>query len=537
MTRSVRSIHPLRYSRRWRGFILCLCFCAHALAGGGFSAERWETHVRTLASPELEGRALGSKGAAKAAAYVESQFRNYGLAPVPNLGYRESFPVALDVEVNDASAKNALNIAGPGSFAPLTLNRDYQPLSFSASGKCENAALVFAGYAISAPELDYDDFAGIDVRGKVVVAFRREPQETQPDSRFRGLDFTPHASFAAKAREVAKRGGLALLIVNNRLPDEENDDLPQFSSSSGPETVQIPVLLVRAPAIAPFFVEQGLDLASLSRTINKSGQPQSLPFRPDYRVSLRVSMRSKSAEGVNVLAWKPGSTNEYVIVGAHYDHIGYGKRFSMDPGDKGKVHPGADDNASGVAAMLELARLVSHSGTPQRGILFVAFAGEEHGLFGSTALLHNPPSGLGRLTGMINFDMVGRMRENELFVAGLESVPALGNTAMEAAKNAEVSLQRITDYPYNMSDHGTFLEAGVPAVLFFTGLHMEYHTARDTANRVSSEGAMKVLAVAYEILRAMANSELSLIYQPGMDPGYERKLREIAAPSNPYNQE
>jgi hypothetical protein len=88
-----------------------------------------------------------------------------------------------------------------------------------------------------------------------------------------------------------------------------------------------------------------------------------------------------------------------------------------------------------------------------------------------------------------------------------------------------------------MSDHGTFLEAGVPAVLFFTGLHMEYHTARDTANRVSSEGAMKVLAVAYEILRAMANSELSLIYQPGMDPGYERKLREIAAPSNPYNQE
>jgi Zn-dependent M28 family amino/carboxypeptidase len=248
-------------------------------------------------------------------------------------------------------------------------------------------------------------------------------------------------------------------------------------------------------------------------------------------------VKGKNEHGFNVLGWKAGSTAEYVVVGAHYDHIGMGKRFSMEPGDRGKIHPGADDNASGVAAMLELARLVAQGPVRRRGVLFVAFGGEEHGLFGSSALLQQLPAGFGRLTGMINFDMVGRLRERELFVAGLASVPELEPVAEAAAAGAGLRLERITDYPYNMSDHGNFLEAGIPAVLLFTGLHLEYHTAKDTADRVNAEGAALILDVAYELLVGLAESAEAPRYLPGKDPAYERNLRELATPPNPFQQE
>src|SRR5690606_13619974 len=157
--------------------------------------------------------------------------------------------------------------------------------------------------------------------------------------------------------------------------------------------------------------------------------------------TLRGTMKGKAAEGFDILGWKPGQTDEYVVVGAHYDHIGVGKRFSMDPSDSGKVHSVADDNASGVASMLELARAIALGPALQKGVLFVAFGGEEHGLFGSAALLDRLSKLPGRLAGMINFDMVGRMRNNELFVAGLDSAPELSSPAEMAAQTEGLTLK------------------------------------------------------------------------------------------------
>lgn len=506
-------------------------------ASSAFSTDQWQRDVALLADPALEGRALGSKGAAKAATYIEERFRELGLEPAPVLGAKLAFSARLDVQMDDTERRNAFQIAGPASSNSFQLRNDYQPLPFSANASLENRQLVFAGYAIADPQRHYDDFAGLDIRGKVVIAFRREPQERMESSRFRGLDFTPNASFAAKARAVAERGGVALVLVSNRLPDEANDELPPFSSSAGPGKLPIPVLMARVRSVAPFFTEQGVELQSLLRAIDREGQPHSFAFPDGYRASLRVTLKEKTTEGFDILGWKPGQTGEYIVVGAHHDHIGFGKRFSMDSADRGKIHPGADDNASGVASMLELARVVAHGPSLKRGVLFVAFGGEEHGLFGSTALLHRLSNFPGRLAGMVNFDMVGRLRNNELFVAGLESAPALGAPTESAAQSAGLTLRRITDYPYNMSDHGTFLDAEVPAVLFFTGLHPEYHTSRDTADRLNPEGARQMLAVAYEALLALADGAQVVEYVPGKDPAIQRNLREIAAPSNPFQQE
>ncbi len=508
-----------------------------ASPGIDFSSARWRQHAAYLADPSLEGRALGSKGIAKAARYIEDQFRDLGLASAPELGVRLSFPANLDLEMEETSSRNRFSIGGPASSTSFTLRRDYQPLSFSGNGGLENRPLAFAGYAIADPQRNYDDFAGLDIRGKVVIAFRREPQERSESSRFQGLDFTRGAAFAAKAREISVRGGAALVLITNRLPEEAGDDLPPFASSSGPGQLPIPVVLVRAQSIAPFFTEQGLDLASLVRAIDQEEQPRSFEFPAGYRATLHVKLKGTSVKGVDVLGWRAGRTDEYVVVGAHYDHIGHGERFAMDPANRGKIHPGADDNASGVASLLEMARVIARGPVLRRGILFVAFAGEEHGLFGSTALRENLAAMPGRLTGMMNFDMVGRLRDNRLFIAGLDSVPALAPVTESAARKLGLSLERITDYSYSMSDHGTFLDAGVPAVLFFTGLHDEYHTALDTPDRLNAEGALRILAVAHETLLTMADGAESLEYIGGKDPAIQRHSREIVAPSNPFQQE
>lgn len=545
-----------QWSSRWGGHVLTLtllllAFTASAAAerrastlvrgGPDFAAEYVREDVETLASPSFEGRSLGSEGADRAAAFIEKRFRDIGLQPAPGIGYQQQFPVRLQMKVSDSARRNELSLAGPAAMAALTLHKDFLPLPFSGIGQVRNAPLVFAGYAMHAPELDYDDFAGVDVAGKVVIAFRREPQEKNRDSRFAGLEFTRHASFAAKARAVAARGGKALLIISNRLPAEEEAELPAFPASSGPAVLPIPVLMVRPAAIAPFFVEQGLSLSGLVRAIDEQSQPRSKPFADSYRVSLSVRPDATKSEGRNVLGWLPGdpSNGEYVVVGAHYDHVGRGERFSMDNAGSGKLHPGADDNASGMAALMELARVAAlrrSAGSPGgRSVLFVAFGGEEHGLFGSAHFLHQQPVPGFRLAGMLNFDMVGRLRENEIFSAGLESVPELRSVAETAAREQSLELRPLPDYPYNMSDHGTFLDAGIPAVLLFTGLHMEYHTPRDTPDRINAPGMLQVLHVASALLDAITDPARPLRFEGGKNPGYERIFREVALPSNPFD--
>lgn len=533
------------------GWMLCgACLWAaerktSAVVGPSETPEQRIRHdVEVLASPAFMGRALGTGGAERAADFIQTRFQDLGLRPPPHADYRQTFPVRLRVKVSKDAGQNEFTLGSPTSAQQLELHRDFLPLPFSGQGRVRNAPLVFAGYAMHAPELGYDDFAGVDVQGKVVVALRREPQEEDTRSRFAGRDFTLHASLAAKAQTVARRGGKALVLVTNRLPREENTDLPVFPASAGPVELPIPVVMVRASALESLFTQHNANLTKLAQSIDSEGVPHSFAFPSSFRSTLAVRLQGVNAKGTNVMAWVPGhpDSNEYVVVGAHHDHVGSGENYSLDNSGRGKLHPGADDNASGIAALLELARTLSAerpealpAGT--RGVLLVAYGGEEHGLFGSSYLLRNLPLPGKKLVGAMNFDMVGRLRESELFQAGLDSVPELKDTFETAASRAGLTLKSLSEYPYNMSDHGSFLDIGIPAILLFTGLHLEYHTPRDTADRVNVEGIVTMLGVAQSVLENMRSRSTSLVYVPGANPGYQRQWTESTLPSNAFDYE
>ena len=451
--------------------------------------------VKYLASPELKGRATGTPELEKAAAYIAGRFRSFGLQPVLQTtgDYEQAFPAEIGAHLSGDNAFTA-------NQAKLQEGRDYEPFSFSTNGKF-SGGVIFAGYGISAKEYNYDDYAGIDVKDKLVLVLRHEPQELDEKSVFAGKKLTTYATFTDKMVNAKMHGARGVILVNDvDVHPKREDKLEKFGVNDGPRDAGIFFVQVKAEVANKWLKADGHDLSQLQAGIDRELKPNSFALA-NTNIDLAVNIVHETKTVHNVAAYLPGSTPEYIIIGAHYDHLGMGDSHSLAPSKMGTIHPGADDNASGTAGVIELARhfasIYSNGTKPKRGVLFLAFAGEELGLLGSNWYANHPALPAENAVAMLNLDMIGRIREGRVFVSGVETGSTFAKLMEDVKLPEPLRIDQTgkdsgTDMS-DASDHASFVAKQIPVLFFFSGLHGDYHKPSDTADKIDANDAAKLL--------------------------------------------
>jgi hypothetical protein len=458
---------------------------------------RLKDDLQYLSSDELAGRDVGTEGIAKAGEFIAQRFAHLGLETDKfNGGPFQEFKIPGPVEVGRPE-NNRLTFAGVENLPELKFQSDFSPLTLGRSGKFD-AEVVFVGFGITAPEYQYDDYEGVDVEGKVVIALRKEPQQSDPNSKFNGKENSAYAFFTSKELNASLHKVAALILVNDRQTVEsEGGDKLLGATEAGRASSQskVPTLFCSRNVIDTLLQKAaGKSLDQLQAEIDESGKPRSMVLSG---VTARGEVDVEAIEIVarNVVGFLPGRgelAKEYVVVGAHYDHVGMGGPGSLAPGTI-EVHNGADDNGSGTTALLEVARRISSAEgvAPRRGIIFIAFSGEEKGLLGSKYYVRNARWPLEQTVAMVNMDMVGRLRENNLTIFGTGT--AVGFDALVERINESTNfLLDKQAAGFGPSDHSSFYEASIPVFHFFTGLHNDYHRPSDDLEWINLEGMARI---------------------------------------------
>ncbi|MGH7730539.1 MAG: M28 family peptidase, partial [Candidatus Eiseniibacteriota bacterium] len=469
--------------------------------------------VRALAHPRMEGRGAGTAGLDSAAALIAGEMRWLGLRPGGDDGtYFQRFEVTTGVEVGEPCA-----IAVGAKRFPA--GDDFQPLGFSSNGTL-TAPVVFAGYGITAPGFDYDDYAGIDVRDKLVLVLSNEPGEMDSTSRFDGNINTPHAEARTKAINAREHGALGLLVVNGPVHHAGEPPRKPRSEGAGYMTSGLLAGVVSEAVAGALLARSGLDLATLQREIDGATRPRSVALSDTAGVT--ITLKRTRASIRNVIGWVEGrDTSRTLVVGAHYDHLGYGGESSLAPNER-RPHLGADDNASGVAAMLSVAgwhaRQEASDRAPVHNLVFCAFAGEEMGLVGSSHFVDVPTLPLETVEAMINMDMVGRLRNDRLAVMGVGTAAEF--PALTARVNARSGFDlRTSGDGYGPSDHSSFYKRKVPVLALFTGAHSDYHKPTDSVERVNAAGLWRVALFARDLVDSLDRRPRPTFQQAKADSG------------------
>lgn len=482
-----------------------------AIVGGAAAAtppiepEKLLGHIKFLAADDLQGRGNGSEGLERAADYIAAQFKSAGLRPgLRNSDWFQPFELTAGVTIGN---RNALVLETRGRSVRLSLGESYYPLAATPGESpvlLDDVPVVFAGYGISAPEVNYDDYAGLDVAGKAVLIFSHEPQENRRDSRLNGAQPLRETTLYNKALAARTRGARALIVVSDPSHRVDEANYRAFTIEADPEDHGIPVLRVRRDEMAPLLRDLDLDRAAAAIDIDLIPRSRVLSGATvDYTQELATKRRTVR----NVIGVLPGideaKDDQAVVLGGHYDHVGLGGRFSSSPERTGEIHNGADDNASGIAALIEIARAAAadRSRFP-RSLVIVAFAGEERGLLGSAHYADNPVIPLADTVAMLNLDMIGRAR-GRVEVGGLSAATSLRADLDQAARAAGLDV-REGGPGGGRSDDSNFIDRRVPALHFFTGFHDDYHRPSDDWERIDGAGTARVATLALELAARLA---------------------------------
>ncbi len=466
----------------------------------GTATERITADLRRLASEEFEGRGVETEGIKLAADLIRTQMKASGLTGgAADGGYYQPFDIALGSA--PAAGDTAVVLTGPdGGERTLKIGEEVQPLSYGAGGAVK-ADLVFAGYGISAPKRGYDDFDGLDVKGKIAVILRREPRQDDANSPFDGKRTSRFAYISSKLKAAQTAGAAGVLLVNDsKTFATDGDELSDAGAFGGP-AFKLPFgqmtrkLANELLAAVPLTSRSGLKFASLD-ALEKGIDAGLAPIGGSlgYSADLNFAFEPKQAHVYNVVGVLGGAgphADETVVLGAHYDHLGFGGTGSRSPGSNA-VHNGADDNGSGTSLLLELIRRygarAQAGDKPARRMVFIAFSGEERGLLGSEHYVTKEPLfPLETTRAMVNFDMVGRYGDNAFQLHGMSSSPQFPALVDDAAAKSGVIVDRV-DGVLAASDHWDFIKAKIPAFHFFTGLHPQYHKPEDDVETVNLKG-------------------------------------------------
>ena len=431
--------------------------------------------IKYLASDELGGRKPGTDGIEKAAKYIEDIYKEIGLKPLDDGSYRQKFDVRLGMKVDtDATALKFLNPDEDESVMKLELGKDYMPQA-SRRGFDLDAELVFVGYGINAEEdYNYNDYRDVDVDGKIVVLIRREPQLEDEDSVFEGSRVSRYSYIQTKTRAAREAGAVGIVMVNDGVnaTDDERDTLEDSSRFRA----TLPLIQIKRRVFNELLKQVPLrnaegkkfkDLSAIEKHIDETLSPVSQPFGKWKAISGSVAKENKAETSniVGIIEGEGPNAEETIVIGGHYDHLGMGGNGSRSP--KREVHNGADDNATGTAAVIELARrFAARDAKPARRLVFVCFTAEEMGLLGAYHYTSEPLFPLDGTAAMVNFDMIGWLRDDTVTIFNATSAPEF-DTLLDRA-NEKTGLEINKSAGFGGSDHLPFFQKKIPVMFVHT---------------------------------------------------------------------
>jgi Zn-dependent M28 family amino/carboxypeptidase len=451
------------------------------------SEARILTDIKYLASDECEGRGIRTEGINKAADHIANEFKKAGLKPGGTDGWFQPFEVFGRAELETG---NTLTVQGPsGEKTDLEVGKDFNVVAFGGNGTA-SAPLVFVGYGLDTPQ--QNDYAGVEVAGKIVVVLRGLPEEAKDATpRFPAKERTRLLTLRAKAEAAQKHQAAGILFVNDNVEAAKNEDRLLSLSTTARDRVigNLPMAHVRRTVVNKLL--EGTDLAAVEKAIAGTGAAKSMELK-GWTGAITTKIKRTGINVKNVIGIMEGAgplADEAIVIGAHYDHLGRGESGSLARSKE--IHYGADDNASGSTAVMELARrFAAKKDYKGRKLIFMTFSAEESGLLGSAYYCREPVFPLEKTAAMVNLDMVGRLRDKKLILLGAQTAKEFEKIIEESNVPLKLNITATNSYGryFAASDHYSFFEKQIPVLFLFTDIHPEYHKPTDTWDTINIEG-------------------------------------------------